>query len=390
MRYLEQPFMFPFILIGRLIALLKPIDRDFDIFLFYPLNDIGGAERVNAEVLNAVSDKKACVVFTKKSRNHGMLHFYEKENATIIDISKWTDNKSIYFINFIFRGIYAAHISSQNKTQVFIGQCNFGYKLTPHIPREILVTELIHVDDPKFLWVWAPFVQFIHKRVLIEDVFIETFKKVYDQYGIPSKYTERFHVIRYCLEFIPQNLTIKKFVLPFKVYYAGRGGPQKRLWILFRIIEACRNKELPIEFKLAGSFANELPEELQDDGTYIGELKGGEAMYNFHKSNDILLMTSAFEGFPLVIMEALAFGTIVIAPNVDAIPENIKDGKNGFLLNEIEDEDALVTEAIEKIEFLIKNRSTLPNISRSGYELIQERFTKEVFINSYRKLFEFE
>lgn len=44
-------------------------------------------------------------------------------------------------------------------------------------------------------------------------------------------------------------------------------------------------------------------------------------MYNFHKDNDVLLMTSAWEGFPLVIMEAMAFGAVPLVSKIDAIPE---------------------------------------------------------------------
>ena len=386
-RYIEQVMMFPFVLFGKCIALIKPLRQQYDIFFFFPSYEIGGAERVNAEIINAVADKKIIIYFTKKSANDGMKHFFQLPHVTIKVIHKWTDNKWIYWGSFIYRGICSRHINSQEKAPVvFIGQCNFGYKLTPHVSRSIKILELIHMHDPKFTWVWAPFVQFIHKRVIIADVFKQQFRECYSEFGIPEKYLVRLYKISNCLEYIPAKLTKKDFDLPLKIYYAGRGGPQKRVWLIVKIIQQCRELKLNVRFKLAGSFETELPAELINDGTYVGKLKGGEEIYSFHKENDILLMTSAFEGFPIVIMEAMAFGAIPFVVNVDAIPEHVKDGYNGFLINEVNDEALLVNEAITKLRDIISKRSELATMSKNGYEYACSNFTKEKFIREYRKV----
>ena len=386
-RYIEQVIMYPFVLLGKCIALIKPLRQQYDIFFFFPSFEIGGAERVNAEILNAVADKKVIIYFTKKSANDGMKHFFQLPHVTIKEINPWTDNKWIYWASFVYRGICSSHINRQDKAPVvFIGQCNFGYKLTPHVSRSIKTLELIHMHDPKFTWVWAPFIQFIHKRIIIADVFKQQFRECYREFGIPEKYLDRLYKISNCLEYIPAELVQKDFNLPLKIYYAGRGGPQKRVWLIVKIIQQCRELKLNVAFKLAGSFETELPAELINDGTYVGKLKGGEEMYRFHKENDILLMTSAFEGFPIVIMEAMAFGAIPFVTNVDAIPEHVKDGYNGFLINEVHDEAALVEEAIKKLQDIILKRSELATMSKNGYEYACSNFTKEKFISEYRKV----
>jgi L-malate glycosyltransferase len=386
-RYVEQVLMYPFVLLGKLIAILNPLKTEYDIFFFFPGYEIGGAERVNAEIIEAVKDKRVIIFFTKKSANDGMKHFFQLPHVTFKEINKWTDNKWIYWASFIYRGTCSRYINSQKKAPVvFIGQCNFGYKLTPHIKRAIKILELIHMHDPRFTWVWAPFVQFINKRIIIADVFKKQFGECYSRFGIPEKYLDRLYKISNCLEYIPAVLTEKNFNLPLKIYYAGRGGPQKRVWLIVKIIEKCRQLNLDVQFKLAGSFKNEMPAKLIDDGTYIGELKGGEAIYQFHKDNDILLMTSAFEGFPIVIMEAMAFGAIPFVVNVDAIPEHVKDGYNGFLINEVSNEVLLVDEAVTKLAEIISKRSQLPTLSKNGHDYACKNFTKEKFIAEYRKV----
>lgn len=382
--------MFPFVLLGRIYTIFTNRETDYDLVFFYTTYGIGGAERVNAEILNAVLDKKVLVIFTKKSSNNGMRDFLIRPEFDSVDISKWTDDKRIYFMSFVFRGIYAQLIKQQKSAQVFIAQSNFGYKTLPHLPRDTRVTELIHMHDDKFLWVWAPFIKFIDKRVLVGDVFKDKFSRVYSKYGIPDKYTQRFVVIRYCLEFIPDELTTRDFDLPLKFYYAGRGGPQKRLWILKAVIKKCRDENLPIEFKLAGSFEDEMPRNLIEDGTYVGELKGGNAMYQFHKENDVLIMTSAFEGFPIVIMEAMAFGSVVLAPAIDAIPENIKHNQSGFLINEVQKEEVMIDELMIQIKEIINNRQRLTQVSTSAFQMLHKRFTRALFIKNYRSLFLFD
>lgn len=386
-RYIEQVVMFPFILIGKLIARLSPLKQDYDVFLFFPGYAIGGAERVNAEILKCLDDKKVMVFFTKKSANQGMFHFFQLPHVAWRDISTWCDNKWLFGGNLIYRGICSTYINRQKKTPVvFIGQCNFGYKLTPHIRRSIAIHELIHMVDARFNWVWGPFVPFINTRILVGDIFIEKYTQLYQAMGIPETYTRRFKKIIYRLEYIPEQFTPRDFSLPLRVYYAGRGGPQKRVHLLVEIIRRCRALALPIEFHLAGSFQSELPQTLIDDGTYVGELQGGEAIYAFHRSHDILLMSSAFEGFPLVIMEAMAFGAVPLVPAIDAIPEHIKNGENGYLLPNAVDEAVLVDDAVERLRYLSEHPETLPSISKNAYEYAKTAFSAERFRLAYREV----
>jgi glycosyltransferase involved in cell wall biosynthesis len=240
--------------------------------------------------------------------------------------------------------------------------------------------------DPRFTWVWAPFIQFIDTRIIVGEIFKQKFGQCYREAGIPEKYLDRLKIVFYRLEFLPDTFHQRNFELPLKIYYAGRGGPQKRVWIIVNIIQKCQALNLPVEFKLAGSFKNELPNEILNDGCYVGELKGGDEMYNLHKQNDILLMTSAWEGFPLVIMEAMAFGAIPLVTNIDAIPEHIVHGENGYLLNQVMNESELVNEAIHQIQDMIANRKQLSIVSLNAYNYAISNFSAEKFRKGYRSV----
>lgn len=56
-----------------------------------------------------------------------------------------------------------------------------------------------------------------------------------------------------------------------------------------------------------------------------------EQLEPLYQKTDLFVLTSRSEGIPLVLMEAMAQGTIVLAPAITGIPELIIDGKTGFL-----------------------------------------------------------
>jgi colanic acid/amylovoran biosynthesis glycosyltransferase len=56
-----------------------------------------------------------------------------------------------------------------------------------------------------------------------------------------------------------------------------------------------------------------------------------EQMDSLYNRADLVVLTSRSEGIPLVLMEALARGKIVLAPAITGIPELVIAGRNGFL-----------------------------------------------------------
>lgn len=106
----------------------------------------------------------------------------------------------------------------------------------------------------------------------------------------------------------------------------------------------------------------------------------GEA--NFQKKIELFKNAKAFlfpiftrqEPFGLVVIEAMACGTPVIAPKIGSIPELIEDGKTGFLINSVE-------EAVNSLQKLNK-------ISRQYCrEHVQRKFSLKKMVNAYERLY---
>jgi len=52
----------------------------------------------------------------------------------------------------------------------------------------------------------------------------------------------------------------------------------------------------------------------------------------FYKHADVFILSSIFEGFGIVLLEAMSFGLPIVATKVGAIPELVQDGVQGVLV----------------------------------------------------------
>ena len=66
-RMIEDVLIFPFILIGRLAAMIRPLKKEYQVFFFFPFYHTGGAEKVHAQVANATGGNDCIIFFTSFS-----------------------------------------------------------------------------------------------------------------------------------------------------------------------------------------------------------------------------------------------------------------------------------------------------------------------------------
>jgi len=102
---------------------------------------------------------------------------------------------------------------------------------------------------------------------------------------------------------------------------------------------------------------------------------------NFDKKIELFKNAKAFifpvkrpEPFGLVVIEAMACGTPVIAFKVGSMPELIEDGKTGFLVNSVEE----ACQALKKIDKISRNDCR---------EHIKKNFNLKRMVNRYEKLY---
>jgi glycosyltransferase involved in cell wall biosynthesis len=136
---------------------------------------------------------------------------------------------------------------------------------------------------------------------------------------------------------------------------------------------------LPVEFHLVGSLEDEIPGDVKQHVHLYGIIKDAGKLAQLHQRMHVLLMTSALEGFPLSIMEAMAHGSVPMVTAVNAIPEHVHHGENGFLLQQPQDEAGVVAQAISLIENFCVNPALLQPFSLNAYQYAVEHFSASAF-----------
>jgi len=85
---------------------------------------------------------------------------------------------------------------------------------------------------------------------------------------------------------------------------------------------------------------------------------------------DVVTLPSTSEGFPLVLMEAMAAGRPVVATRVGGVPELIEHGRTG-LLHEMGDADALARDLTR----LLRDRDLAAALGAAARDDVADRFT---------------
>jgi glycosyltransferase involved in cell wall biosynthesis len=107
-----------------------------------------------------------------------------------------------------------------------------------------------------------------------------------------------------------------------------------------------------------------------------------EPMYVFERI-DILVLSSLYkEGLPNVLLEAMSMNIPVVSSKMAGVPEIIKDGKTGYMVEP--GKSGQLAGAISK---LWSDRAAYKKISRNGRKLMEESFDKEVQFAEFLEYF---
>ncbi|MFZ4768813.1 MAG: glycosyltransferase family 4 protein [Ferruginibacter sp.] len=377
---LERIGMAPFVWMGKLAGLLFPLKTKHNVFLFFPNADIGGAPKVNADITELLKNDHPIIIFSKKGQNNLYRERYEKTGVKIIDLYPYIDNKLFHFINFFFRGLLAAWINQQDNPVVFGGESIFFYKVIPHIRKDIRCVELTHVD------VWMPytigFIDRIDARVFSTKKGMENVKQQYIQNQLPEHYSERLFFIDNAVD-IPEVINTDNEKL--EVFFIGRGSAQKRIHLVAAIAKAIHQKGLPVHFNFVGDVDKMIDPLLYPFCSFYGTITDETTMNEIYRKADVLILTSSFEGLPVVIMQMMAYGKLVISTAVSGIPDYIFHQQNGLLLY-AKEEEGIIAEGIQQIEWLLNEPAKRAALAVQARKDAISQFSRQSFERNYRRI----
>jgi len=161
--------------------------------------------------------------------------------------------------------------------------------------------------------------------------------------------------------------------------FLGRISPEKRV---DRAIEIAKRVQIPLKIaakvdRVDKKYFKSVIEPLLHDSLVevVGEISDREKDEFLGNAYALLVPIDWPEPFGLVMIEAMACGTPVIAYREGAVPEIMEEGHTGFIVEELED----AVEAARRIPKLSRKRCR---------EVFERRFTATRMANDYLRVYE--
>ncbi|MBU8538436.1 glycosyltransferase [Falsiroseomonas tokyonensis] len=153
---------------------------------------------------------------------------------------------------------------------------------------------------------------------------------------------------------------------PLRVLYLGRLDAQKGLERLRDIILETQGPA--ITWRVVGkAVLNETVFDLSAAGLVIEPpAMTAAALDALYAWADVVVLPSHFEGVPLTILEAQRFGCVMLATDVGAVAEVVRDRVDGFLVSNAQQDPALVSQCAVILQQLAADRARLRQMAAAA------------------------
>jgi glycosyltransferase involved in cell wall biosynthesis len=190
-------------------------------------------------------------------------------------------------------------------------------------------------------------------------------------------------------EFCPGKKNLSNIIL-----YVGRMTPDKGLHVL---LESLRYVKTPISLKIIGpapkifelTYFGKILELIRNENVkskhkidYLGTVEKKVLVRQYQEAS-VLVLPSLYEPFAVVILEALACGTPVIATMVGGIPEIIRNYETGIL---VPSNNPL--RLAEAIDYLMENKDIRDHMGNAGRKFVVETYAMEILVKRLLAIYE--
>jgi len=172
------------------------------------------------------------------------------------------------------------------------------------------------------------------------------------------------------------------------VIFVGRFRLEKGVRYLIEAMETIKQERQSVKLILVG----EGPEEaalkllvgqldLADCIDFLGQISN-EEVPRYMAAADVFALPSLSEGFPIVILEAMASGLPIVATNITGLPEVVHNGENGFL---VESKNSI--ELAEKVLLLLQDNELRGRIAQNNKQRAKD-YTWEKVIDRLEQVYQ--
>ena len=271
--------------------------------------------------------------------------------------------------------------------------CERYLKLYPKHKQKVLLT--LH-NDGSFWEMWYYALPRLKSRMLtsfkknVEDTLlagVDMFGFVADLprkrfctlYGV--KYDKTFYVYNGILSKpCPEREVADKVRL---VCVGTLGDRKNQMGILnaISIMDEVYQKQISITFVGDGDVREQLEAKAQSLTSKVIFIGSTKEVEKYLLQANLFCLFSKQEGLPISIVEAMRAGLPIIGSNVAGIPEQIIDGKTGYV---VDLDEKLLSEVLTNV---IDHKELLPQMGKASYELFLKSFTIEAMVSKYAEIY---
>jgi len=280
------------------------------------------------------------------------------------------------------------HYLESRSPCIYLPNYDFQYScISPLLSGNVGIVGIVHSDDPVHYEHVTRLGKYWNAIVAVSQTVAQ------NTLTIDPTLESRLATIPYGVEvpdYFPEHRLNE--TAPLKIVYVGRlVQPQKRVLDLPYIVAALVKKQIPVELTIVGNglerrqlvkLCNDLG--VEDNVKFLGLLPN-EQIYQVLKENDVFILTSDFEGLPLSLLEAMAWGCIPVVTDIrSGIPELVLNGLNGYRVTV-----GNIQEFAERLALLQRNPVLRRTMSDKAYQTIcTQGYRVEDMAQRYFALFE--
>lgn len=366
---------------------LKKIKRAKYVFIL-PVYHTGGAERVHLNIVKSLGTDKILVLFVENSSTQNFLNSF-KEYAEVIEINNILTKKNKW-VNKLLSSMLIQKFNYNTSLKAVFG-CNtyFFYELIEKVRESVIKIDLFHAfdlpKDHREQTIIAS-TKFIDYRVLINFKAMQDIQSIYSKNNVDSKWYDKLMVVNNGVNLSNKEYKNKNSDL-IKIGFVGRWSEEKRPEIYLQVAKKVLSHFGNVTFIMAGVGMKGNIKLINQAGvSFLGEIVTEKEMNSLYEELSFIIVPSKREGFPMVIMEAMANGVIPIATDVGGVSEHVVNQENGILISEQGDQQ--ISNAIfEVLRKLLGNKTERERLSQNAYYYAQENFGIKRFQENYRKIF---
>jgi len=235
------------------------------------------------------------------------------------------------------------------------------------------------------------FKNYFKKRFDMADVIVVLANQFKDKLSSLGVSPHKIHVSSTMVESAQYSHLNKKFSKPYNILFCATMKKSKGPYELLNAIPSVIKKYHDTSFifvgdgKDLGKLKRKIRKMSIENNVIFTGYKTGNEKIEFFKKAHIFVFPSYSEGFPTVVLEAMAAGLPLIIRPVGGLADTIKDGRQGLIIStKIPDSK----EIAEKVIYLIENPNLMEKMSKNNVVEAKEKYDFKIICGKLINIYE--